>query len=137
MEKLELRYKAMLQALLTLQEAIEEYEISKLERLTKHKLMRDGMIQRFEYCIDGFWKFFKLYLEVNLKIVVESPSPKTILKLSLDMQLINGEECIFLLDCVSDRNLTSHSYNEEVANELEKHIPFYFITMKSIIERLG
>jgi glucan phosphorylase len=56
--------------------------------------------------------------------------------LALDSKLITGDECEALLDSVSERNLTSHTYNEETAERIQQHIPFYYGTMKAIIDRL-
>lgn len=137
MEKIKLRYEAMQQSLRSLEKALVILEKSTEKDFEINKLMRDGTIQRFEYSIDGFWKFLKIYFEMNFKIAIESPSPKTILKLALDMQLISDHECMILLDAVSDRNLTSHTYDEDLADNMEQHIELYFITMKTIIERLG
>lgn len=107
MEIVRLRHAAMRQALLTLAEGLEELEIQIPSK--SKKLMRDGVIQRFEYCIDSFWKFFKVYLETVQKISIESPSPRVILRLALDVKLITDNECLTLLDCVAERNLTSHT----------------------------
>ena len=73
MEALKLKSLAIQQALLTFQKSfvmIEQYQEKDPEM---HKLMRDGMIQRFEYCIDNFWKFLKIYLEVVKKILLPYP----------------------------------------------------------------
>lgn len=136
METVILRYKAIKKALLTLEEGLEEVEIPIPNRPKAYKLMRDGVTQRFEYCIDSFWKFFKIYIETVQKVSIESPSPRTILRLSLDFKLIRDDECDTLLDCVSDRNLTSHTYNEDTAEKIQNHIPSYCVTMKTIIDRL-
>jgi len=135
MEVVKLRYKAVRQALSTLKEGIEEIRVPLLERPKAYTLMRDGVIQRFEYCIDLFWKFFKIYLEIVEKLSIESPSPRTILRLSLGSKLISDDECSVLLDCVSERNLTSHTYDEEVSRSIQNHIPLYYETMRAIIGR--
>jgi len=78
-----------------------------------------------------------MYLEVIEKLSIESPSPRTILRLSLGSKLINGNECDILLDCVSERNLTSHTYDEEVARRIQNHIPLYYETMRVIVGRFA
>jgi len=136
MEVVELRYMAMQQALLTLEEGIEEIEIPIPGRPKAYTLMRDGVTQRFEYCIDSFWKFFKIYFETVKKVSIESSAPRAILRLTLDSKLITDDECDTLLDCLSDRNLTSHTYDEGMAETIQRLIPFYHVTMKAIIDRL-
>lgn len=143
MEIVKLRHTAMQRALLTLGEGLEELEDKEFFTQTGsdtpkiYKLMRDGVIQRFEYCIDTFWKFFKVYLETAQEIPIESSTPRAILRLALSAQLMSDEECSILLDCIADRNLTSHTYNEETAEKIQTHIPLYYRTMKVVVERLS
>ncbi len=127
-----LRYQAIQKALVTLRDGIHELES------TSHasRLMQDGLIQRFEYCIDSFWKFLKLYLESVQKVSVDSGAPRAILRLSVAANLINDSEYEILFDCVTDRNMTSHAYNQETAEEVLSHIPLYYETMQMIFDRL-
>ncbi len=136
MEIVKLRYETMQKALLTLQKGLEVLKnIQKREDSEEYIIMRDGLIQRFEYCIDSFWKFIKLYLEVVKGTSVETTRPKEILKLALD-DVIALEEYQVLIDAILERNLTSHSYNENLAIEIQDHIPAYFSAMKNIIDRI-
>lgn len=126
----------MLQALLTLEEGLQEIEIPIPNRPKAHILMRDGVTQRFEYYIDLFWKFFKTYLEEIQKISIESPSPNKTIRLLLNLKLITDAEFDTLFACVAERNLTSHTYDEKTAEKIQLHIPSYHLTMKIIINRL-
>lgn len=130
-----LRYQALKQALSTLGDGLEGLE-NTTYTLKEYMLMRDGVIQRFEYCIDSFWKFLKLYLESELKVSVESSAPRYILRLSLTTKIINDEECSILIRCVTDRNLTSHTYNDEIAETIQSHIPRYYKTMQMVVDKL-
>ena len=136
MEELILRYKAMQQALLTLEEAIIEIKIPIANRPKAYKLMRDGVTQRFEYCIDLFWKFLKNYLEIIQKDSIELPSPNKIIRRSLNLHVITDAESDILFKCITERNLTSHTYDEKTAEQIQQHIPFYHLTMKNITDRL-
>ena len=136
MEELNLRYKAIQQALFTLKEGLDEVEMPIVDRPKAYKLMRDGVTQRFEYCIDLFWKFFKLYCDVVSKISIESPSPNKIVRLLLNLRFISDQESNILFMCVTERNLTSHTYDEKTAEKIHEHIPLYYVTMKSIVDRL-
>lgn len=135
MEIVILRYKSLAQALLTLTEGLAELETVS-SKAKEYSLMRDGVIQRFEYSIDSFWKFIKIYLEMIQKVSVEASSPRAILKLALASRLIDEAEYDILLDSVADRNMTSHTYNEEMAEKIQMHIPKYYMTMKAVIERV-
>lgn len=66
-------------------EAIEMIKDIDVDQLKDYTLMRDGLIQRFEYSIDSFWKFLKMYLEEVQKVSIEPASPKAILKYWVDL----------------------------------------------------
>lgn len=99
-------------------------------------LLRDRVIQRFEFSIESLWKFFKIYLETNKKVVFENNTAKAILRVALQELLITEEESDLLLLGIADRNLTSHTYNEEVAQAVHCHISEYYQIMKIIADRL-
>lgn len=133
MEAITVRTQAIHQALLTLEQGIERLSCA---QSVDYVIIRDGVIQRFEYCIDLFWKFLKLYIETQEKRLIENPSPRSILKLAAQSLLITQEEHEVLIKCIADRNITSHTYNEELAIEVQRHIPVYLMTMKTIVARL-
>ncbi len=77
-----------------------------------------GMIQFFEMCSELSCKLLKDYLEEQRFIDIKSP--RVALKKSFEIGLINdGHEWLELLE---DRNLTSHTYDEETVTEVEKLI---------------
>ncbi len=125
----------MQQALATLDEVLKHSNIL-VESKIDFKIIQDSMIKRFEYCIDSFWKFLKIYIEEEKQIAVKIPSPREVLTLSLQNNLITEAECQILINAVSDRNLTAHTYNQVLANQISNQIPLYFNVMKAIIDRL-
>jgi nucleotidyltransferase substrate binding protein (TIGR01987 family) len=135
MEIVTLKYLAMQQALATLDEVLKHSNIL-VESKIDFKIIQDSMIKRFEYCIDSFWKFLKIYIEEEKQIAVKIPSPREVLTLSLQNNLITEAECQILINAVSDRNLTAHTYNQVLANQISNQIPLYFNVMKAIIDRL-
>ena len=50
--------------------------------------------------------------------------------------LLEDENLIILLQALADRNLTSHSYNVEVAEKIAHNIPLYYRTMFLIVTPL-
>ena len=135
MESLKLKHVAMQKALATLQEVLESINV-----LTQCgvglNVVRDSIIKRFEYCIDSLWKFLKIYLEEVQKIDVKLAAPREVLRLSLQNNVITTAEYEILIYAVTDRNLTSHTYNEDLANKISSQVPLYFATMKTIVDRL-
>ena len=58
MEKLIQRRDVVIKTLDTLEKAIEKLNDPK--RKEDYESFRDSLVQRFEYSIDNFWKFFKI-----------------------------------------------------------------------------
>ena len=78
-------------------------------------IQRAGIIQFFEMSFELAWNMLKDYLEEQGFIDVLTP--RSALKKSLEIRLIqNGSEWMKLLE---DRNLTSHTYDEATALEVE------------------
>ena len=135
MESLKLKHEAMQKALASLQEVLESVNVL-IQCGVASNVIRDSIIKRFEYCIDSFWKFLKIYLEEVQKIDVKLAAPREVLRLSLQNNVIAKAEFDTLIYAVTDRNLTSHTYNEDLANKISSQVPLYFITMKTIVSRL-
>lgn len=134
MEIIEKKYLSLTKALETLEESLLIISDPQNQRL--YDSLRDSVIQRFEYSIDTFWKFLKIYMQEKEKIDLEVSSPRIILRHAETVGLIDKELHKVLIDCLADRNLTSHVYNEETADSILKNIPIYYKTMKSIIDNL-
>ncbi len=80
--------------------------------------LRDSIIQRFEFCSELSWKLMKKYLDENLTI--EQYSPRGVVKEAYKQKLIDDGEV--WLDILEDRNLTSHTYDENTANRIKDNI---------------
>lgn len=122
------------QASTTLKEALDEFQ-SFNSNQRYYGMSRDSLIQRYEYSIDIFWKLLKQHLEINYKIETLG-SPKSIFKLCYEMQLVSDDEYKIALRMLEDRNLTSHAYNVELAEQIAHAIPEYYYAMQSITQRI-
>lgn len=81
------------------------------------ELERAGIIQFFEMTFELAWKVLKDYLESEGYIV---KSPRETVKQAFQIGLIdNGHVWI---DALSYRNLTTYTYNEELANKMTYEI---------------
>lgn len=81
----------------------------------------DACIQRFEFTIELFWKLLRRILETKgIRVVY----PKDVLRAAFSGQLIDNETQ--WLSMLNDRNQTSHTYNENLADEIYQHIKNYF-----------
>lgn len=110
-------------ALKTLDEAMAKAPANNLER--------DGIIQRFEYCVEVSWKSAKKVLEYH---EYGADTPRNIVRELAKINWINNpEEWISFLEA---RNKTSHLYHEEVANELFKLVPSFLESSHQLLAKL-
>ncbi len=102
-------------ALNTLQELVGLVDVSLIQR--------DAAIQRFEYTFEATWKAAKLYLkEVE---GIEVASPKGVIRACMQVGVFDERQTRYALDMVDDRNLTSHTYNEGLAESIYSHLETY------------
>ncbi len=100
-------------ALQRLKEAVSEWQ----EENT-NDVVRDGLIQRFEFTYELAWKTTKEYLEEMG--IMDKNSPRAVIKEAFAQKLISSEEIWLLM--IKDRNMTSHLYQEEMAREIAERI---------------
>jgi nucleotidyltransferase substrate binding protein (TIGR01987 family) len=96
------------------------------------ELQRAGIIQLFEMTFELSWKLLKDYLESQDFIV---KSPRESIKQSFQIGLIeNGH---IWIDALENRNLTTHTYNEKIAEKLSSDITNLFLPeLKKIYDKL-
>jgi len=97
-------------------------------------IVRDAAIQRFEYTSEVFWKVVKGYLDIQEGIICNSP--KSCFKEAFKVGLLSEEETVKILEMVDDRNLTSHTYHEDVAEEIYRKIKDYWKLMDEVCRRV-
>lgn len=128
MDKLQEKYGKLIQASQRLDEAMADYDRVHLDSV------RDGVIQRFEFCAELAWKTLREYLldqgyaEIN--------SPKAVLKQAFSDGFLDHEEgWLHLLDA---RNQTSHIYDEATATTVFESIrTTYSPLIKDLIQKLA
>lgn len=135
MEGLKEKRIIVVQVLRTLHDSIELFNESAQESRLWWSLS-DSLIQRFEYTIDTFWKYLKLYLEKMGMVQEVLGSPRGVLRAAFEVSCIMRDEYEMLLEAVQDRNVTSHTYNHELARDIVSRIPAYYAVIDAIVERL-
>jgi nucleotidyltransferase substrate binding protein (TIGR01987 family) len=81
------------------------------------------MIHRFEYSTEAFWKYLKAYLLIEHNLPTNSP--REVIRSGLKAKFYDEESSKELLQMLDDRNLTSHTYVEELAESIAGRIPAY------------
>lgn len=115
---------------------LEDFEkaISKLGevlKLEKTEVVRDSAIKRFELCFDLSWKCIKAQAKEE---GVECFSPRACFKAAFQIKLIDYDET--WLKMLDDRNLTTHIYREEYAEEVYSRLLDYVRYLRKLLERL-
>lgn len=103
-------------ALKRLEEAVRE---------AKSDLEIDGVIQRFEFTFELFWKLLKVYLETEGIIC---RSPKNCMKEAYQLRVIESESV--WLKMLDDRNMSVHIYDKETSREIFDRIREIFDRIK-------
>ena len=108
--------------------------VVKLSDGSSDVIVRDAMVQRFEYTTEAFWKYLKHYLQTEHNLLANSP--REVMRMGLQAKLYDEETSKELLQMLDDRNLTSHTYIEELATSIATRIPNYAHRIKSVLENL-
>ena len=116
-------------ALNRLKEAVEKAQKSKGSR--NYEFFRDSSIQRFEFSVELLWKTVKKFLEV--KEGISCRSPKSCIREFFSAGYLSEDETYKLLQMIDDRNKTSHTYHEEVAEEIFENLKDYLPLMEKVL----
>ena len=118
-----------------LRKAVERLSEGILElQANQSSIVRDGVIQRFEFTTELAWKATREYLMDQG--FVDINSPKSVMKEAFSYGLITDDK--IWVQLLNDRNLTSHIYKEEIADEIcERIIKTYFREFKALSKRLA
>ena len=110
----------------------EAYKIDNLMRNKEHyELFRDSAIQRFEFTTEIMWKSLKEFLQEKEGIVCKSP--KSYIREFFSVGYLKKEETFRLLKAIDDRKQTSHTYHEEVAEEIFSSIGDHLILFEKVL----
>ncbi len=146
METIAAKYKSLNNALKRFKEAINYFEDAK-EKHNKlnlgddediaYTVARDSIVHRFEFTIELFWKYVRLYLEERGGVdVVEINMPRDVIRMACQSRLMSEEQAADFMNMIQSRNLTSHIYKEEIAEQLARDIPQYHELMKQLADIL-
>lgn len=138
MEKLKLKMERFSKALGTLEWSLNDLsKIDPDEHHDRYLAMQDSVIKRFEYCHELFWKFLKFYLQMQVGIVIEGAGSRKVFNLARDEGLLSESEFEICLGMIEKRNLSSHTYDDEMADEVAGSVSPYFEVMKRVLDKLS
>lgn len=137
MEKLKNKYTDLLKIHKALATSIKRYEKALADKNIDEETReerRDSLIKRFELTYDLLWKYLRDY--INTIQGNTTDTPRKVFQQCLSLNLTNPEETKQLIDLIEDRNLTTHVYNIDLANEIATEIPKHFDAIHKIIMKL-
>jgi len=117
-------------ALTSLEELVSKYSENQSD-----VILRDALIQRFEYSTEAYWKYLKAYLQKEHNL--SANSPREVIRTGLSAKLYSEKTSQELLQMLDDRNLTSHTYVEELAESIAHRIPDYSKNMNAVMAQLS
>ena len=82
------------------------------------EIIKEGLIQRFEYTHELAWNVMKDYAEYQGNTMVGGSRDAT--REALQLKIIADGE--IWMDMIQSRNKTTHTYNESTANEIYRKI---------------
>jgi nucleotidyltransferase substrate binding protein (TIGR01987 family) len=126
LERLKLRYSDTIRAMETLKEIVDE---------SFSVIVRDATIQRFEYTFEALWKFLKEYLKEREGVICNSP--KSCFRELFLLEMITEEETVKFLEITDDRNMTFHTYKEEVSKILYEKMSNHYILMEKLMDKIS
>lgn len=127
MSKFTEKYEKLISVTERLKQAITDYNNVHLDSV------RDGVIQRFEFCTELAWKTVREYLIEQGYADINSP--KSVMKTAFSDGLLTNENG--WLEILESRNITSHVYDEKTAETIFESIKDVYTPLFSeLIETL-
>lgn len=116
-----------LSAVSRLSEALDEYAAH-----PDSTVIRDGVIQRFEFTFELAWKSLRAYME-DQGAAPDAVFSKQVFKAAYAAGLIDDAQV--WLDMLSSRNVTSHVYDDDQAAQVAADIAArYFAPLSALAE---
>lgn len=97
----------------------------------KNEFIRDSAIQRFEFTFEFAWKVMKGFLSLQ---GVEARSPRAAIRGAFEVGMIPEDE--HWLGLMELRNLTSHTYDETVAERIYAELPGTLVLFRQLLSRI-
>ena len=91
----------------------------------------DATIQRFEFTFELGWKFLKDFFKEKGVLL---NYPKEVIQEAYKVELINNEDVWIRM--LLDRNITSHTYDEQLADKIYERIKLYVPELKALLEKI-
>lgn len=97
--------------------------------------IKAGVIQNFEFTYELCWKFMKRWIEENVsREIVDGVARRELFRVSAQNRLIDDVD--EWMEFHHSRNMTSHIYDQDVAEQVYETAVKFFPAAKGFLERL-
>jgi nucleotidyltransferase substrate binding protein (TIGR01987 family) len=138
MEAIELKYTNLMRLYTTLGKDIEAHNtIKKHHNIDEYVYDRSmaSLVKHFELFYDLLWKYLREYL--NLKHGIIHNSPRSVFHECLKQKMSSVDETNTLLAMIDSRNMSTHVYDTDIAQEVSAAIPHYHTVLNSVLPRIA
>ena len=104
------------------------------ESLFMYQLVRSAVIHVFETTIEAAWKIMQRWVKINADINITHKPKRELFRIARDSNLISDAEKWWIF--FEGRNRTSHTYKEEIAEEIYSLAKDFKDHLKDFIKRL-
>lgn len=116
------------------EKADDEELASKIDSITRYAI-KAGAIQNFEFTYELSWKFMKRWLENVLgNTYVDGVSRRELYRIAAEHQLIDDVDQWMIYH--KARNMTSHTYNEDRAEEVFQITKIFVADAEKLLHRI-
>jgi nucleotidyltransferase substrate binding protein (TIGR01987 family) len=110
-------------------------KLSEILSFPKTEVHRDAAIQRFEFTTETTWKLAQLFLKTEHGI--EASSPKTTMRNCFETGILSEDETSIAIKLIDDRNLATHTYNEDLAETIYSKLGQYLDLLNKIYQHIS
>lgn len=123
---------SLTKALATLEEAVNAYQ-----KHPENGFIRDAGIQRFEYTYELSYKMLRRYLEMteSTKSIIDDLSFPSLIRLGFERGLLASEWVVWK-GFREARNITTHTYDENKAQDVFEEIPAFLNEVRFLLNEL-
>lgn len=111
------RFSNYRKALIQLGKAVDIVSAVSNSSSDQNDLLAEGLIQRYEYSHELAWKVMKDYEEYQG--ITDIMGSRDAIRVALRAGILDDDRW---MDTISDRNLTSHNYDDETAKHIVNNI---------------
>lgn len=110
-------------------------DLSPIQDLDLLDGVKNGQIQKFEYCAELTWKVIKKFLLIHAGI--DAKNPKESCKQFYKSNFIDEKNYLLLISMIDDRNNLSHLYSEEDFQRIHDKLNGYGSLMVQVLDTIA